>query len=32
MLTFEWAYTTMAICSALRNSFLTGRVPDKAHT
>ena len=28
-LTFDWAYTNMAICSASRNSFMTGRVPDK---
>jgi len=31
-LVFDWAYTNMAICSASRNSFLTGRVPDKTRT
>ena len=28
-LVFDWAYTNMAICSASRNSFMSGRVPDK---
>ena len=28
-LTFDRAYTNFAICSASRNSFMTGRVPDK---
>jgi iduronate 2-sulfatase len=28
-LTFDRAYTNFAICSASRNSFLSGRVPDK---
>jgi hypothetical protein len=31
-LVFDWAYTNMAICSASRNSFLSGRVPDKTRT
>ena len=31
-LVFDWAYTNMAICSASRNSFMTGRVPDKTRT
>ena len=28
-LVFDWAYTNYAICSASRNSLLSGRVPDK---
>jgi arylsulfatase A-like enzyme len=31
-LVFDWAYTNFAICSASRNSFLSGRVPDKTRT
>jgi arylsulfatase A-like enzyme len=31
-LVFDWAYTNFAICSASRNSFMTGRVPDKTRT
>ena len=31
-LVFDWTYTNMAICSASRNSFMTGRVPDKTRT
>ena len=31
-LVFDWAYTNMAICSASRNSFMSGRVPDKTRT
>eukprot|EP00965_Chrysotila_dentata_P170624 5632688-Pleurochrysis_carterae.AAC.1 len=31
-LTFDRAYTNFAICSASRNSFLSGRVPDKTRT
>eukprot|EP00937_MAST-01D_sp_MAST-1D-sp2_P002014 g2014.t1 len=31
-LVFDWAYANMAICSASRNSFLSGRVPDKTRT
>lgn len=28
-LVFDWAYTNHGICGASRNSFLSGRVPDK---
>ena len=28
-LVFDRAYTNFAICSASRNSFMTGRLPDK---
>lgn len=31
-LTFDYAFTNMAICSASRNSFLSGRLPDNTRT
>ena len=31
-LTFDRAFTNFAICSASRNSFMTGRLPDKTRT
>ena len=31
-LTFDRAFTNVAICSASRNSFMSGRVPDKTRT
>ena len=31
-LVFDNAYTNFAICSASRNSFMTGRLPDKTRT